>query len=316
VYPDHPAVDEYSYVRAVADELGLSLDTYESTARPTDRLLDWVRLVDSPGPFLSLADVHQHRTLAAELGYRNVLSGEMAEGVFDESTHLLGHLVTHGRLGAAWRYLAEGRAVGESAYGQARRVLRMFVPMPLRRWRWERKGERLSPARERHRPRWLDPRELNPTQPVSARTGWRDRQLSPLIAATTAYEGDDVVHSLTGVSGRRPWADIDLWEFFLSLPAETKFPRRGRKQLMKELLRGRVPAVILDRRDKTVFNDAMLDRIDYPALESWLLRPDGYRMTGVDYELLAERLRSRNLDIWEFMWAKDLAAIHAFLSLY
>lgn len=315
VFPDHPAVDESKYIRAVADELGLVLDTYESSARPTDGLREWVRLADGPGPFLSLADVHQHRTLAAELGYRNILSGEMAEAVFDESTHLLGHLVTHGRLGAAWRYLAQGRAAGESGYGQTRRVLRMFIPMPLRRWRWERKGHRLSPSLERHRPLWLDPARLNPSLPVNPRVAWRDRQLSPLIAATTAYEADDVVHSLTGVSGRRPWADIDLWEFFLSLPAQVKFPRRGRKTLVKKLLRGRVPAVILDRRDKTVFDDAMLDRIDYAALESWLIDPDGYRMSGVDYPHLAERLRSRDLDMWEYMWAKDLAAVHAFLSL-
>jgi hypothetical protein len=42
----------------------------------------------------------------------------------------------------------------------------------------------------------------------------------------------------------------------------------------------------------------------------------GYRMPGVRYDLLRDRLESEQLDIEDIMWAKDLASIHAFLALW
>jgi asparagine synthase (glutamine-hydrolysing) len=112
---------------------------------------------------------------------------------------------------------------------------------------------------------------------------------------------------------RRPFADVDLWQFFLSLPAETKFPDSGRKTLVRRLLRGRVPDEILDRKDKTYFNDSILKRIDYPMLSKWLERPD-VQIPGFDYAQLQGKLKERSLDIADYMWAKDLAMAHAFLS--
>ena len=45
---------------------------------------------------------------------------------------------------------------------------------------------------------------------------------------------------------------------FLSLPAEAKHPDSNYKGLVRRLLRGRVPDEILDRTQKTVFNDSIL----------------------------------------------------------
>jgi asparagine synthase (glutamine-hydrolysing) len=314
VYPDQPAVDESYYIRAVADELGMPLHTYESTARPTDRIRDWVRLVDSPIPVISLAETVEHLTLARQLGYRNTLTGEMAEFVFDMRRHLLSHLLTRGKLGPALRELSGRRAQGEPLKRQARAVAHSFMPKAYFLWRRTRAGAHLANGRESRRPRWLDPTRMNPDLPVSGWTGWRDEQLSPFDGPTLAFEADDAIQSLTGVSVRRPWADLDLWELFLGLPADVKFPRRGSKPLVRDLLRGRVPDVILDREDKTIFNDAIFDRIDYGALRRWLSDPGDFRMPGVDYALLDQRIRRQECDLWEFFWAKDLAAVHAFLS--
>jgi asparagine synthase (glutamine-hydrolysing) len=314
VYPDQPAVDESYYIRAVADELGMPLHTYESTASPTDRIRDWVRLVDSPIPVISLAETVEHLTLARQLGYRNTLTGEMAEFVFDMRRHLLGHLLTRGKLAAAFRELSGRRAHGEPLKRQLRAVVRSFLPASYFMWRRNRSGVHLADGRERRRPRWLDASRMSPDLPVSGWTAWRDEQLSPFDGPTLAFEADDAIQSLTGVSVRRPWADLDLWEFFLGLPADVKFPRRGSKPLVRDLLRGRVPDVILDREDKTIFNDAIFDRIDYGALRQWLIDPGDFRMPGVDYALLDQRIKRQECDLWEFFWAKDLAAVHAFLS--
>ena len=61
-------------------------------------------------------------------------------------------------------------------------------------------------------------------------------------------------------------ADIDLWEFFLSLPAGIKFPDYRMKGFVRNALRGDVPDEI-DRRDKT-YADRWFQTmaLDYPAL--------------------------------------------------
>ena len=116
-----------------------------------------------------------------------------------------------------------------------------------------------------------------------------------------------------GVQARRPWTDIDLWELFLGLPAEVKFPSHQRKGLVRRLLRGRVPDEILDRKDKTLFNDSIMSSIDYAELRRWLGAPP-WRLPGVDYTALNDLLDRKALDLSGFLWAKDLASTHAFLS--
>jgi hypothetical protein len=114
---------------------------------------------------------------------------------------------------------------------------------------------------------------------------------------------------------RRPFADVDLWEFFLSLPAEQKFPANETKGLVRRLLRGRVPDSILDRTDKTHFNDYIMASVDYVELGRWLREPQ-VRIRGVDYRALADRLDAKDLSLAEYIWAKDLAGVHAFLDLW
>jgi hypothetical protein len=39
-------------------------------------------------------------------------------------------------------------------------------------------------------------------------------------------------------------------------------------------------------------------------------------MPGVDYGMLAEHLERADMNVFEYIWAKDLAAVHAFLDLW
>jgi hypothetical protein len=79
-------------------------------------------------------------------------------------------------------------------------------------------------------------------------------------------------------------------------------------------VRGRVPDIVLDRRDKTVFNEDTVTRVDYEALRRWIFGVD-FRLKGVDYSVLSERLEQRDADYQELIVMNRLASIHAFVSL-
>jgi hypothetical protein len=128
-------------------------------------------------------------------------------------------------------------------------------------------------------------------------------------------EADEIAAAHTGVTIRRPLADVDLWEFFLSLPAQIKFPDSVSKALVRQAMRGRLPDVILDRRDKTVFDEHTLATAQINQLQD-LIDPTFYRMEGVDYDRLADLLESQRLTPNDVIWAHDLAKVHAFVGLF
>jgi len=121
--------------------------------------------------------------------------------------------------------------------------------------------------------------------------------------------------SLSGVTVRRPFADIDVCEFFLSLPAELKYPDGKSKTLMRRMLRGKLPDEILDRRDKTVFDDYIMAKVDYGTLKRYLTNPS-FRIRGVDYEALGRRIDKQDFKLIDCAWVNDLVRIHAFLRLW
>lgn len=309
VFPGLPSVDERRYVERVAAELGLELHTYEQRASAMDRLDEWAALVDGPVPTISLTHYEEHYRRARELGARTVLSGELAELVFDVRNWLVQHLLTSGRVRALVNELRAERETGRGMRAIGREVLRTFVPT------------RVTAARLREDPRgvppWVDLRRANEAAAASlvpVRRRWRHMQLAAAtMGSGITAEAESICQEVCGVRARRPWVDIDLFELFLSLPAEVKFPDNRHKTLVRGLLRGRVPDVVLDRRDKTFFDDSIMSRIDYPELRRWLASPD-HRIAGVDYRMLGERLEHEDLDLAGFMWAKDLASAHAFLS--
>ena len=97
-----------------------------------------------------------------------------------------------------------------------------------------------------------------------------------------SVEAGAVCEGVNGVRVRRPWIDIDLWEFFLGLRAEQKFPEPRDKGLVRRILRGRIPDEVLDRTDKTLFTEAHLARVDYALLRRLLLGSE-IRLEGIDY---------------------------------
>jgi asparagine synthetase B (glutamine-hydrolysing) len=314
VFPDLPSVDERHYIELVAERFGIDLHVFRPIARPLDNVDEWCRRFGSPVPILSVPEVSYAYSLARQLGYDNVITGEFAEFVFGSPVHVLGHLLTHGRWQALANLLLVERRRGISTPDLAKLVLPTFVPGRPANWflHW---GGLDSPHRI---PNWLDEGKVNEVPfrsdllPAS-RERWRQLQLVGTRGATITIEADEICAAMAGVTIRRPMADIDLWEFFLSLPAEIKHPDLRFKILTHGKMRGILPDEILDRRGKTVFDDHIMTHLDYDTLRRLLVRPR-YRIPGVDYKRLAQRIERRDLNRFDWFWARDLAWIHAFLN--
>ncbi len=311
VYPDYPSVDELKYITLVSETLGMPLHAYQSQSRSLDDLVEWARVCDGPMPVLPAAAAAEHYRRARALGFSTMLAGDQAELVFDRGQHLIPHLLLNRRLTALRRHIASRRRLGTSRAAIGRQILSAFVP------------HRIAVARARRHTGsldWLEPAKLTEVESrfvVVPRKRWSTIQLDFYTGSGIGLEADAICQAVCGIQVRRPWADVDLYEFFLSLPAEQKFPyvRRGGKALVRELLRGRVPDVILDREDKTYFNEYIMDRIDYPSFRKLLVNPK-HRIGGVKYDVLEQRIEREDFELGDYKWAVDLAKCHAFLSLW
>jgi asparagine synthase (glutamine-hydrolysing) len=311
VYPSFPESDESRYIELVAEQLQLPLHTYEPGPQRLDRLQYWVELFDSPWSTWSPEGTAERCLHAQRLGARTILSGEFAEQVSAIRVYMVTHLLWRGRIGAAAGQLRSQRAARIGRRRLANEVLDAFTPRLLQARRFRRGPNPLVPP-------WIDARriaERDGRAALPARRRWTTAQL-PFFGADATGEADIYSHALFGIRARRPWADVDLWEFFLSLPADVKFPDYRMKGFVRNALRGDVPDEILDRRDKTYANrwfETMA--LDYPALRRWLTKPS-HRVTGVDYAALATELERERMELPHYLWAKDLAAVHAFLDLW
>jgi hypothetical protein len=225
---------------------------------------------------------------------------------------LVPHLIARGRFRAAAAQLAAQRAAGSGRRRLADQIVETFRPVAVQRRRI-----RNSP-RAFVVPPWVDHRRIAERDAKSvrpSRSRWVRFQL-PFYGGGTSGEADNYSHAVNGIRPRRPWADLDLWEFFVSLPAEVKFPDYRMKGLLRTILRPDVPDEILDRRDKTTTNEYYRSMcLDFESLRRWLLAP-AHRVQGVDYALLAEELDKEDMTLAHYLWARDLAALHAFLELW
>lgn len=308
VYPRFSSVDERQYTELAAERLRIPLHTWEPQRSPLDDLEDWVALADGPVVAGSLALYADAYRVARELGHRSVLTGEFAEFVCTLNNFLVDHLLTHGRFRAAATQLSLERSRGSSPVALMREVAASISPRSLRALRVRASANGI--------PGWIDRSKANEAA-VQSLAGpskrWSKLQLSPFVGAGSSVEAEEICQAVSGVRMRRPFADLDLWQFFLSLRAEVKFPDLRGKTLLRRLLRGRVPDEILDRRDKTFFDDAVLATVDYATLRRLLAQPE-HRFNGVDYNVLGEMLRREKMGIVDYVWVMRLAAVHAFLS--
>jgi asparagine synthetase B (glutamine-hydrolysing) len=313
VFPDLPGVDETSWIEMVVEYLNMPLHTYRPHSKSLDDVERWCGLLDAPTPVVSVPELDENYALAAQLGHSSLLTGELAEYVIANTGDLAGHLLTHGRVQALSRLLRTQRRRGARLPFMIKQFVPALVPGRAANAYLRARGvQRAVPP-----PDWITRREIRDVPRADLLTPIRGRwgalQTKAFGGASETLAADEVVSSMHGVDVRRPFVDVDLWEFFLSLRAEVKFPDTRRKTLVKSCLRGRLPDEILDRKDKTVFGEHLLTHADYDLIGRYVIDPP-HRFDGVDYARLAERIKSRNFTLWEFCWARDLTAVHAFLA--
>jgi len=314
VFPQHPRVDESRYIKIVAEHLGINVHEYTHESNPLRNLREWCELMDGPCPTIAFSDMQRWYTSARNLGFSNILTGEYAEFLFTLNEHVFGHLITHFRWPALLHLILAERQKGRSWKRLTRMLVEPFIPGKIVNWYY--RDRRVT--RFRRVPDWIKLEKINqhPIRPDllrPTRVRWSELQLLPFKGSPLAMEGDDLCASLSRMTVRRPFADVDLWEFFLSLPAEVKFPDLRSKTLVRRLMRGKLPDPILDRRDKTFFDDFSLSHIDYTLLGSLVLNGSCH-IDGIDYRCLGERIQQRNFDMAEWFWARDLARVHAFME--
>jgi asparagine synthase (glutamine-hydrolysing) len=311
VYPNFPEIDESAYIHAVVDRLDLELHTYEESAKTLDEVDDWMAVLDGPVPQFFLAESAEHYRKARSMGFRTMLTGELAEWFVERRDYLIPHLLLHGRFRPLVDHLGRQRRLhGVGPKGIARQLGAAFVTPRI-----ERAWTRVRPAAV-EMPAWIDEARLRRVEAryaTPARERWSAFQVALFTGPDLAAEAEDIVQAVTGMRVRRPFGDQDLIEFFLRLPAEQKFPDTHYKGLLRRLLRGRLPDQLLDRPSKAVFNRAVLARADDEALRRLLLDPP-HRIPGVRYDVLAERLTHGGFEISEYEWTKNLAATHAWLA--
>ncbi len=311
IYPESPTVDESSYISETASYLGIDSVTYESRGESLDDLESWVDKFDGPTHGLGVHAINDLNVVAASAGYRTILSGEMAELVYDLREHAIGSMFLRGRFQPAIRNLRQLRSRGLPWPSLARMVGSTLTPQPL------------ALAYSRRQPidpptSWLDPsfmpglqRRWDFERPPNRR--WGDIQ--QFFATGPSYAGlelSTLMGDLAGVRTRRPLVDRELWSFFLSLPPEVKFPDAWTKSLVRRSLAGHAPDSVVWRTDKTVFDEDSKRNVDY----QWLLSRlhDGFQLPGVHYEELFRRIESKEMSSFELSATRNLASIHAFVA--
>lgn len=315
VFPDLPDVDEAALTTLVAKRFGMALQTYRPGAKALDDVEEWSRKLGTPVPTLSIPEVWEAYSRARALGYRNVLTGEFAELTYGKFPHALTHLLLKGRWRALFGLIASEHAKGASRSALVLDALMAFVPGKFaNRFFWRQRAAQMT----NEIPTWVRTDKLRRPAPrpdllPPARERYRTLQLWGLEGCTVTMEADATCAAMAGVTIRRPFADVDLWEFFLSLPAEIKFPEQKWKALARRALRGVIPDEILDKTKKTYFDPHVMQQIDYPLLERLLVAPK-HRLPGVDYDDVARRIARRDLGMGDWLSLRELARVHAFLN--
>ncbi|HSE82685.1 MAG TPA: asparagine synthase-related protein [Gaiellaceae bacterium] len=311
VYPSFPESDESGYIELVAERLGLPLHTYEPGPQRLDRLQFWLKLFDGPWSTWSPEGTAERCEQARAHGFKTILSGEFAEQVAALRPALVSHLLWRGHLRGAAAQLRSQRA---ARLGR-RRLIAELREAATPRFVQARSFRNHPPD---FLPPWLDLGRIGRRDgghALPARRRWTSAQL-PFFGADHVGEADVYSHALFGIRARRPWADVDVWELFLSLPAEVKFPDYRMKGFARKALRGEVPNEILDRRDKTYMDRWFVEMgVDYPAVRRWVTKGE-FRIPGVDYGKLGAELERGEMPLPHYLWARDLAAVHAFVDLW
>ena len=284
------AVDEERWVDIMNAHVGAV--PHKVLASPREMVHDLDTVVRAQGePFASSSIYAQYRVFRAahEAGVTVTLDGQGADellaGYSGYPGYRLGSLLSRGRLGDAVRFARgwsgePGRSPLELAVATAAQA----VPRGAR----DRVRLATTPGRLMRRPDGLDlrstgelPGDVPRGRHLSAvlRDGLTDRGLEALLRHA------DRNSMAFSIESRVPFLHVDIAEFLLTLPEDHLVSPRGQtKHVLRAAMRGIVPDVILDRRDKIGFETPQGTWLRSAELDvdAWLDGARAYEFIDVD----------------------------------
>lgn len=253
-FPDGPTPDEARYIQAVLDAHGLKGTMMPGRTTAFQRLDDIIREQDHPPPAPNTCTFRQFLDDIATSGtVRVVLHGHGGDEVVSNGTGLFAELAEAGRWLKLWRALGESSDV----LGPRRpHFQRLVVRKGLRAWR-ERATRRLMPGRLLGR----DPnRFATDGRRRSAEQALHLRDLTaPLFFH--ALEVTDHEAAAAGLEIRMPFLDVDLVSFCVTVAAEEKWADGLPRSLLRRSLKGILPPLVAERKDKFDFADRLRESI-------------------------------------------------------
>ncbi|MBS0524540.1 MAG: hypothetical protein JSS04_13010 [Proteobacteria bacterium] len=288
------ADDEPRFARLAAQALGIALvfDKADAAYDPQWR----ERGIRTAEPKLAIVNAHRERTLARSMAAAAGvwLFGEGPDNALAfEREAYLGWLLRTGRwsrlASALWRYA--GLKLGEREQRQPpspARPASSGLPAELPAWLRPDFVERTG-LRERLHSFYFPPPHDHP---------WHPRAIgsfgTPVWQSLLGNLEADLVQ---GLDWRHPYLDLRVLQFLLSVPP---VPWARRKLVLREAMRGRLPAEVLERRKTPLSGNALhraLSGDDLPPLESSSLA------LWIDPARLPRRPQAADLD--------PLIAVHA-----
>jgi asparagine synthase (glutamine-hydrolysing) len=247
-----PQIDESRYVKAMLEVTGSRnhgiLPDEHRLLEELDRLL-WH--MDEPFDAASLYSHWKLMELTRNTGITVILDGSGGDEAFHGYHHFLYPsvyftLTREGHVLEAVRELAwRRRRNGVSLRRSASEALRLALPHRVRAFR---------------RPPWISPRLPIPPRPLPPRT-LRGHQLFGLTVSPLPMHNhaDDRSSMSFSLEMRNPFLDYRIVEFGLSLQSRDLLHKGLSKWVLREAMRGMLPAEIVDRPDKQGFKTDEVD---------------------------------------------------------
>jgi asparagine synthase (glutamine-hydrolysing) len=328
VFPDRPRIDESPWIDDVAAATGYPVVrlTPESRGAVTTTT-EFIRRWDAPPAGWDVwADLVYARVVADGIGV--LLTGEVAEALFDTRLALIGDRLRAGRVLEASR-LARRAPLGfyNPSPGALRRILwHAALPGLL-----PTAGPRLMAAREgRRQPEWLRQDVLrslretagpSPEQALGGPAWWNGpaHDLTTMLPSLGLLQYERRRGEAVGVAIRTPYVDVELASLALSLPPELSFNGLLTKPVLRAVAGDRIPDSVRLRPYKTRWDSLIVEIVtgeDWPAIRALLADPTAEISRYVVHERFVEdMLRPRSGgNAWP--WAPDLlrfAAIELWL---
>lgn len=274
---DDPAINEERYSDAVNRAAGTV--AHKLQMDPTELAQGFDRLTEAQGePFASPSISAQHRicAIAADVGLKVLLTGQGSDELLAGYQFYLparvASAIRRGHWVRASQLIQHARALpGMDSRQLLRATARLLAPPLLRR--------SIRRLRSAHRPpswldaAWFEDRDVRPTPPWDGRG--RDLMRQQLhhtlvhshVPALLRYEDRNTM--AFSLEGRVPFLTTGLAEFVFSLPDEYIVGADGTsKAVFRAAMRGIVPDLVLDRRDKIGFASPIVDWL--AALGPWV----------------------------------------------